>query len=406
MSLTELAVRKAKPAEKPRKMTDGGGLYLLVHPNGGKYWQLAYRFDGKQKTLSIGVYPTVTMADAREQRSRAKKQLSLGIDPSFEKKETKRVEQSTISNSFFSLAVDLHGIKSPNWTPGHAKQWLGNLEKYAFPIIGSRHIDEIEPMEIVGIMRNIEANGTYETRDRLLQSISSIFKFSIATGRAKYNPAEIRMALVDRPKVEHFKCISTAEIPDFLRAVTTYQHMGKVSPIAIAALRILMLTATRTSEVRYSKWVDFDLDAGCWVIPAAQVGRKGKGDNRNDHAVPLSTQAISILRSLQPITGHCDFVFANRNTAGKAISENTVLKIIETIGYKKMMTGHGFRSMARTMMGELGHRREVLEAMLSHSLGNQTEAAYVRTTYFSERQQLMQQFADLLDDAEKNEFRV
>jgi integrase len=286
------------------------------------------------------------------------------------------------------------------WTAGHAKQWLGNLDKYAMETIGHKPITDIEPMEIMGIMRTMEDSGTFETRDRLLQTISAVFKYAIATGRAKTNPADIRIALAERPKVENFSCIPPAELPVFLRAVTVYQNLDKVSPIAISAFRLLMLTATRTSEVRFSKWADFDLDAGCWVIPAEQVGRKGKGDKRKDHAVPLCTQAVKILRDLYPITGLGDYVFPNRNQQGKAISENTVLKIIETIGYKGKMTGHGFRSLARSILGDMGHRWEVLEAMLSHALVNQTAAAYVRTSYFEERRGIMQQWADYLDKIE------
>lgn len=404
MALTELEVRKAKPADKQYKMADGAGMYLLVHTNGGKYWRLKYRFDGKEKILSIGTYPDVTLSEARERREQARKLLANGADPSAVKQEAKqastRALQLTSENSFATLAAEFHKVKSPMWTPGHAKQWMGNLEKYALPVIGNRPIAEIEPMELVGIMRTVEASGTFETRDRLLQSIGAVFKYAIATGRAKYNPAEIRMALADRPKVEHFNCIPIEELPTFLRAVTAYQNMAKVSPIAIAALRLLMLTATRTSEVRYSKWEDFDLDAGCWVIPAEQVGRKGKGDKRKDHAVPLSTQAVAILRGLIPFTGQGEYVFPNRNYSGKVISENTVLKIIETIGYKGKMTGHGFRSLARTVLGDMGHRWEVLEAMLSHALVNQTAAAYVRTSYFEERRGIMQQWADYLAKVE------
>ncbi len=404
MALTELKVKRAKATEKQQKLSDGSGLYLLIHPNGGKYWQMAYRFAGKQKTLSLGVYPDVSLLDARGRREQARKLLANGADPSAVKQEAKQASfrvQVASENNFATLATEFHKVKSPMWTSGHAKQWLGNLEKYALPVIGNRPITDIEPMELVGIMRTVETNGTFETRDRLLQSISAVFKYAIATGRAKYNPAEIRMALADRPKVEHFNCIPTAELPTFLRAVTAYQNMDKVSPIAIAALRLLMLTATRTSEVRYSKWEDFDLDAGCWVIPAEQVGRKGKGDKRKDHAVPLSTQAVAILRGLIPFTGQGEYVFPNRNYSGKVISENTVLKIIETIGYKGKMTGHGFRSLARTVLGDMGHRWEVLEAMLSHALVNQTAAAYVRTSYFEERRGIMQQWADYLAKVEQ-----
>ena len=403
MALTELAVKKIKPTGKPQKLTDGGGMYLLIQPTGSKCWRMDYRFNGKRKTLAIGVYPDVSLAQARERRSDARKLLANGGDPSAIKRTTKQAQQKTsqvAKHSFRNLALELHKVKSPMWTAGHAKQWLVSMEKYAMPVIGDRSISGIEPMEIVGIMRTVEKNGTFETRDRLLQTIGAVFKYAIATGRAKYNPAEIRMALTDRPKVEHFACISPAELPEFLRAVTAYQNLDKVSPIAISAFRLLMLTTTRTSEVRFSKWADFDLDAGCWVIPEEQTGRKGKMGRRNPHAVPLSAQAVKILRDLYPVTGQGEYVFPNRNSAGRVISENTVLKIIETIGYKGRMTGHGFRSLARSILGEMGHRWEVLEAMLSHALVNQTAAAYVRTTYFEERRGIMQQWADYLDKVE------
>jgi integrase len=274
---------------------------------------------------------------------------------------------------------------------------MGNMEKYAFPVIGKRPISELEPMELLGIMRTVEANGTFETRDRLLQSIGAVCKFAIATGRAKYNPAEIRLALSDRPKEEHFACITTSEIPDFLRAFDDYKELGKVSLIASAAFRLLLLTATRTSEVRFSKWADFDLDAAVWLIPEEQTGRKGKKGKRKSHSVPLSDQAVEVLRELRPLTGHGEYVFPNRNDMGRVISENTVNKIIEIMGYKGRQTGHGFRGMARTTLGEMGYRREVLEAMLSHAIENETEAAYVRTTYFEERRVIMQKWADYLD---------
>jgi len=403
MALTELTVKKAKPADKQQKLSDGRGMYLLVHPNGSKYWRMDYRFGGKQKTLALGVYPDISLAQARERREEARKLLANDSDPGAIKRTTKQAQRETLQiaeNNFRNLALELHTIKSPMWTAGHAKQWLDNMEKYAMPVIGDRPITEIEPMEIVGIMRTIEKNGTFETRDRLLQTISAVFKYAIATGRAKYNPAEIRMALTERPKVEHFACITSAELPEFLRAVTSYQNLDKVSPIAISAFRLLMLTTTRTSEMRFSKWADFDLDAGCWVIPEEQTGRKGKMGRRNPHAVPLSAQAVKILRDLYPVTGQGEYVFPNRNSAGRVISENTVLKIIETIGYKGRMTGHGFRSLARSILGEMGYRWEALEAMLSHALVNQTAAAYVRTTYFEERRGIMQQWADYLDKVE------
>lgn len=400
MSLTALEVSKSKAGEKPFKLADGEGMYLLVLPTGSKYWRMDYRLDGKRKTLALGTFPDVSLEQARSKRADARKLIRNGIDPSGMKKaaklERRKVEQ-VAENCFRNLATEFHKVKSPMWTVGHAKQWLGNLEKYAMPVIGDRPITEIEPMEVMQIMRTMEAQGIYETRDRLLQTIGAVFKYAMATGRARTNPADVRIALAERPKVENFACISPSELPKFLRSVDEYEDMAKVSPIAISAFRLLMLTATRTSEVRFAKWADFDLDAGCWIIPAEQIGRKGKGDRRKDHAVPLSSQAVTLLQDLYPITGQGEFVFPNRNRMGRVISENTVLKIIETLGYKGRMTGHGFRSLARSILGDMGCRWEVLEAMLSHALVNQTAAAYVRTNYFEERRGIMQRWADHLD---------
>lgn len=402
MPLTDTAIKKVKPEAKQFKMTDGGGMFLLIHPNGGKYWQMDYRFEGKRKTLALGVYPDVCLADAREGRDEARKLLKKKVDPGAIKQAAKLEKKNIVQvvvNSFKILAVEYHTLKIPMWTPGHAKQWLINMEKYAFPLVGDRPITEIEPMELVGIMRTVEANGTFETRDRLLQTIGAVFKYAIATGRAKYNPAEIRKALADRPKEEHFACIITEEIPAFLRAFDEYVGRGKVSLIAVSAFKLLLLTAVRTSEVRFSKWADFDLDKALWVIPEEQTGRKGKVGKRKPHTVPLSSQAVAVLRELYPITGHGEYAFPNRNDTTRVISENTITKIIETMGYKGRQTGHGFRGLARTTLGELGCRREVLEAMLSHAIENETEAAYVRTSYLNERREIMQKWADYLDVA-------
>jgi integrase len=399
--LTDIAIKKATPRDKIYRMADGGGMYLEVMPSGSKYWRLKYRFGGKEKRLALGVYPDISLADARERREQARKLLANDADPSEIKKEAKKAEQAETTNSFKIIALEFHKMKSPMWTVRHSEYWKLYMERYAFPVIGDKPIDKIDPMDIVGILRELEKQKIFETRDRLGQSIGAVFKYAMATGRAKSNPAEIRIALAERPKTEHYPCITSAETPAFLRAVSGYEQRGKVSAIAISAFRLLMLTATRTSEVRYSKWVDFNLDDGAWIVPAEQKGRKGKMGKRKDHAVPLSTQAVGILRGLHSITGDGEYVFPNRNTSGEVISENTVLKIIESIGYKGKMTGHGFRSLARSALGEMGYRWEVLEAMLSHAIPNQTAAAYIRTTYFEERRVIMQQWADYLDSQER-----
>ncbi len=399
MPLTDTAIKKAKSEAKDYKMADGGGMYLLVKATGSKCWRLKYRIGGREKLMAFGMYPDVSLADARGRREQARKLLANGVDPSAIKQKAKQEKVKILQiaeNSFRNLATEFHKVKSPMWTEGHAKQWMSNLEKYAMPAIGNKPITDIEPMDIMQIMRDMEALGIYETRDRLLQTIGVTFKYAMATGKAKSNPADIRIALAERPPVVNFPSISTAEIPDFIRAARAYQNLAKVSPIAISAFWLQLLTATRSSEVRFSKWADFDLDAGCWTVPAEQTGRKGKKGKRKNHAVPLCTQATRMLRDLYSITGQGEFVFPNRNEQGGVISENTVNKIIETIGYKGRQVGHGFRALARTALSEMGVRSEALEAMLAHVIVDQTVAAYVRTTYFEERRGIMQQWADYL----------
>ena len=401
MALTELAVKKAKATDKVQKLSDGGGMYLQIQPDGAKYWRMNFRVAGKQKTLALGVYPDVTLAQARERRGEARKLLANDADPSEIKKESKKAEQAETSNSFKIIALEFHKMKSPAWTVRHAEYWKLYMERYVFPVIGDKPIDKIDPMDIVGILRKLETAKIFETRDRLGQSIGAVFKYAMATGRAKSNPADIRIALADRPKTEHYPCISTAETPAFLRAVSGYEQRGKVSAIAISAFRLLMLTATRTSEVRYSKWEDFNLDGGAWIVPAEQKGRKGKIGKRKDHAVPLSTQAVEILRALFPITGEGEYVFPNRNTSGAVISENTMLSIIESIGYKERMTGHGFRSLASTILNEKGYPPDVIERQLAHEDEDKIRSAYNRAEYLLERKKMMQWWGDHLDTLPK-----
>lgn len=375
-------------------------MYLLIHPNGGKYWRVGYRFAGKQKTLALGTYPEISLAQAREKREEARKLLALDRDPGEAKKEKKKEAEVVEKNKFKTIALEFHKIKAPGWTERHGKYWLHYMEKLVFQKFGEKRIDTIEPLEILEILRDLEKKKTFETRDRVSQNINAVFKYAIATGRAKYNVADLRIALAERPKTKSFECIPLDEIPDFLRAISAYEAKGKVSIITTSAFRLLMLTATRTAEVRYSKWADFDLKEGVWIVPAEQKGRKGKMGKRKDHIIPLSPQAVRLMTDLKEITGDGEFAFPNRLKNDGVISENTILKVIENIGYKGKMTGHGFRSLVRSVMGEKGHRWEVLEAMLSHAVPSETAGAYIRTTYFRERRKIMKKWADFLDAQE------
>lgn len=393
MKLSDPAVRKSKPEAKPYKMADGGGMYLEVMPNGSKYWRLKYRFGGKEKRLALGVYPDITLAEARGRRDDARKLLANGSDPGAVKQSQKRQAKLSAANSFEAIAREFHALKSPIWTPHHATDWINVLEREVFPKFGHRPIAEIEAPDVLDILRAVEARGTFETRGRILQRVRAVFAYAIASGRSRHNPAaEISGALAPRPKVKHFAALSEKELPEFLRALNEYQERAKSSPIVFAATRLLALTFVRTGEVRGAQWGEFDLDAGLWVIPAERMKA------REPHTVPLSWQAVEVIRALQPLTGHLPGLFPSRNRDGGIISENTVLKVIERIGYKGRMTGHGFRSVASTYLNNLGTiRPDMIEAQLAHGDKDQVRAAYNRADYMEYRKAMMQFWADTLD---------
>ncbi len=389
MKLTDTAVRKAKPESKPYKMADGGNMYLYVHSNGGKYWRMDYRFSGNRKTLALGTYPDVTLADARGRREAARKLLAHGGDPGAVKQTQKKQAKVAAANSFELIARELHALKTPMWSKSHALDWIRGLEREIFPCMGDRPIAEIEAPDVLDAIRAIEGRGAHEISARTLQRVSAVCAYAIATGRARSNPASaIKGALAPQPKVKHFAALTEKELPDFLRAVAAYPGY----PLTKVATRLLMLTFVRTGEVRGAKWCEFDLDAGLWVIPAERMKA------REPHTVPLSKQALEALAELHPLTGHGEHLFPGRNREGTIISENTVLKVIERLGYKGRMTGHGFRSIASTYLNGVGMiRPDVIEAQLAHAEGNATRAAYNRAAYMEYRTAMMQFWADTLD---------
>ena len=370
-------------------MTDGGGMYLFVHTNGGKYWHLDYRHTSKQKTLALGVYPDVTLADARARRDEARKLLANGGDPGAVKQAQKKQARIAAANSFELIARELHALKTPRWSTSHAADWIKTLEREIFPRFGDRPIAEIEAPDVLDAIRAIEGRGAHEISARALQRVNAVCAYAIATGRARINPAAaIKGALAPQPKVQHFAALTEKELPDFLRAVAAYPAY----PLTKAATRLLMLTFVRTGEVRGAKWCEFDLDTGLWVIPAERMKA------REPHTVPLSRQALEVLKELHPLTGHSEHLFPGRNREGTIISENTVLKVIERLGYKGRMTGHGFRSIASTYLNGAGMiRPDVIEAQLARADKNAVRAAYNRADYMEYRKAMMQFWADTLD---------
>lgn len=393
MKLTDGAIRKAKPKAKSYKMADGGGLFLQVQPSGGKLWRYKYRFAGKEKLLSLGVYPDVSLRIAREDHTDARKLLANGSDPSAMKQTQKRQAKLSAVNSFEVIAREFHAMKAPIWTVHHATDWINTLEREVFPKLGHRPITEIEAPDVLDILRAIEARGAFEVRGRVLQRVRAVFAYAIASGRSRHNPAaELGGALAPRPKVQHFAALSADEMPEFLHALADYQERAKSSPVVFAATRLLAYTFVRTGEVRGAQWGEFDLDAGLWTIPAERMKA------REPHTVPLSRQAVEIVRALHPLTGHLAVLFPSRNGEGRVISENTVLKVIERMGYKGRMTGHGFRSVASTYLNNLGTiRPDMIEAQLAHGDKDRVRAAYNRADYMEYRKAMMQFWADTLD---------
>ncbi len=389
MKLTDTAVRKSKPQDNPYRMADGGGMYLEVASNGSKYWRMAYRFADKQKTLALGVYPEVSLADARGRRGEARKLLAHGGDPGALKQTQKKQAKVAAANSFELIARELHALKTPMWSKSHALDWIRGLEREIFPVMGDRPIAEIEAPDVLDAIRAIEGRGAHEISARTLQRVNAVCAYAIATGRARINPAAaIKGALAPQPKVKHFAALTEKELPEFLRAVAEYPAY----PLTKVATRLLMLTFVRTGEVRGAKWCEFDLDAGLWVIPAERMKA------REPHTVPLSRQALEALAELKPLTGHGEHLFPGRYREGSIISENTVLKVIERLGYKGRMTGHGFRTIASTYLNGVGMiRPDVIEAQLAHAEGNATRAAYNRADYMEYRTAMMQFWADTLD---------
>lgn len=392
MKLTDTAIRKAKPQAKPYRIADGGGMYIEVKPNGAKYWRMAYRFADKQKTLALGVYPDVTLADARGRRDGARKLLANGADPGTVKQIQKKQAKIAASNSFELIAREFHALKTPMWSTSHAADWIKTLEREIFPKFGDSPISEIDAPAVLDAIRAIEGREAHEVAARVLQRVRAVCAYAIATGRARHNPAsEIKGALAPQPKVKHFAALTEKELPDFLRAVADYPCY----PLTKVATRLLMLTFVRTGEIRGAKWCEFDFDAKLWMIPAERM------KSREPHTVPLSRQAVEILAELHPLTGHGEHLFPSRTGNGKVISENTVLKVIERLGYKGRMTGHGFRTIASTYLNGVGMiRPDVIEAQLAHTEGNATRAAYNRADYMEYRTAMMQFWADTLDAME------
>ena len=390
MPLTDSAVRNAKPASRPAKLFDGSGLYLLVAPNGKKGWRFKYRFDGKEKLLSFGVYPNVGLKQAREKRADARQLLATGVDPSAVRKATATMRSDRAANSFEAVAREWFFKHSLNWAVGHSEKIIRRLERDVFPWLGGKPIADVTAPDLLAVLRRIEARGVIETAHRVLQVCGQIFRYAIATSRAERNPAaDLRGALASAKPV-HFAAITDVNrVGDLLRRIDGYQGTFVVR----CALALAPLVFVRPGELRTAEWSEFNLDAGDWTIPAHKM-KMGVA-----HLVPLSTQAVTILRDLQPLTGAGRYVFPGVRNAHRPLSENTLSVALRNLGYAKHeMSTHGFRAMARTILDEvLNVRADLIEHQLSHAVRDPNGRAYNRTAHLPERRAMMQSWADYLD---------
>ena len=387
--LTDIAIKGAKPGSGIKKLSDGNGLNLLIHPNGSKYWAYRYRYLGKEKSLSLGVYPEVTLAEARVKASEARKLLSGGQDPSEARKTLKRQAIVSAENSFEVVAREWIAAKSPAWTPRYASFMEKRLENDLFPKLGGRPITGITAPELLSVLRVIENRGASELANRALQFCGQIFMYGIATGRAERNPAnDIKGALKTHVK-KHFAHLKAVELPEFLAKLKAYDG----HPQTKLAVKLLVLTFVRTTELRGATWNEIDLDKAEWHITAERMKM------RRSHIGPLSRQAVAAFKDLQRLNGHWKYVFPNQHKPIKHMSENAVLYALYRMGYHDRTTGHGFRHTASTILNESGlFTGDAVERQLAHVQGNKVRGAYNHAEYLPERRKMMQWWADYLDE--------
>jgi integrase len=386
--LTEIAIKSAKPGNSVRKLSDGNGLVLLVYPNGSKYWAFRYRYLGKEKNLSLGIYPEVGLAEARRKLIEARKLLSSGQDPSEARKAQKRQAMISAENNFKAIALEWIAAKSPAWTPRYADFVERRLKRDIFPKLGARPLMGITAPELLSVVRLIEERGAQELAHRMLQCCSQVFMYGIATGRAERNPAsDLKGALKTYVK-KTYAHLKAVELPEFLKNLSAYDG----HPQTRLAVTLLMLTFVRTTELRGATWEEVDLDKGEWRIPAERMKM------RRDHIVPLSRQAVAAFREAQRLNGRWKFVFPNLRKPIKHMSENAVLYALYRMGYHNRTTGHGFRHTASTVLNESGlFSPDAIERQLAHVQGNKVRAAYNHAEYLSERREMMQWWADFLE---------
>lgn len=388
--LSDVKIRSAKPGEKPVKLFDGGGMFLLVTPAGGKCWRLKYRFGGKEKTLALGTYPEISLADARQRKDEARKLLANGVDPNEDKKTRKVEEKLQQANTFERVAREWHEKNRHTWIPSYADQIMRRLAADIFPVIGDKPISELKPMHLLAALQGIEKRGALESAHRIKQTCGQIMRYAVGIGAAERDiTTDLRGALPPVKGGHHAALTDPKEIAPLLRAIDGFEG----SFIVKCALRLAPLLFVRPGELRKAEWSEIDLEAAEWNIPPEKM-KMGQ-----PHIVPLSDQSLAILRELHPLTGCGRYVFPCSRSAARPMSNMALSAAIRRLGYEQgQMTTHGFRAMARTILDEVLHfRPDFIEHQLAHAVRDPNGRAYNRTTHLVERRKMMQTWADYLD---------
>jgi len=391
MPLTDVAIRRAAPRSKSYKLFDSGGLFLLVNPSGGKWWRLKYRFAGKEKLLSLGVYPEVALADARKRRDAERKKLAERIDPAVDRKAEKAGWLEVQANSFQVIATEWIGQKKVSWSESNLFKITRRLEVDVYPWLGKRPIAQINPPELLSVLRRTESRGAIDTAHRVLQTCGQIFRYAVATGRTDRNPAADLRDALQTAKGGHFAALTEPKaVGALLRSLDGYRG----SVVIRCALRLAPLVFLRPGELRKAEWAEIDFDKAEWLIPAERMKMK------QPHIVPLSRQAVETLRELHPLTGRGKYLFPSPRSKDRPMSDNAVLSAMRAMGIgKEEMSGHGFRAMARTILDEVLHvRPDYIEHQLAHAVRDPNGRAYNRTAHLPQRRAMMQEWANYLNE--------
>jgi integrase len=387
--LTRTQIEAARARNKPRKLFDGRGLYLEIAPSGGRWWRFKYRLAGKERRVSLGVYPDVGLKEARDRLEQARKLVASGIDPCEQRKAAKLALVTSSDNTLEAVGREWFKLNEPKWAPNHADKIIDRLERDVFPWIGRRPVSEVSAPELLAVLRRIEKRGAIETAHRALQDCGRILRYAIATARAQ-NDVSVNLRGALAPKVEkHFASVrEPTEVGSLMRAIESYHG----SFVTRCALQLAALTFVRPGELRAAEWREIHFDTAEWRIPAARMKK------RQPHIVPLASQALAVLRELQPLTGNGRYLFPSEHTRERPMSENTVNTALRRMGYtNEEMTGHGFRSLASTLLNEQGWNRDAIERQLAHAEHNETRGAYNYAEFLSDRRRMMQAWADYVE---------